>query len=476
MELTGRAGGWKGTAPGGDLRRSSTVLLANTASTSVLGIAFWVLVARRYPPAIVGASSALLSAMLLMANVAELNLTSAMVRFLPTAGERDKAMILRCYLLVASVGAAVAVLALPLLRHLGSFERILHFGAAGAVWFVAAIAAWTIFALQDAVAIALRGSVWVLLENSAYGLAKLGAVAALAAVAPRLGIVVGWTVPMAATIPLMALVTFGRLVPANRRLGAVREEVSVRTLRRFVTYEYLTGTTGLATATGIQLLVISLLGARQSAYFYVVWVAVTTLDVALYNVGGSFIAEAARQPGRLADHARSVLAHLTLLVAPAVAICLAAAPTILSVFGARYSAHASTLLRLVALAALPRLVVVMWMSVHRAERHVGRVFALQAALSGALVLGCGLALHYGGSLAAVGAVYLVCQASAALVLAPGLHRRIRSATAGSPDLVRAPSAGTAPSGRAPSARPLADGVPVEPSGVPAPREGVARPA
>src|SRR5579884_2559201 len=91
--------------------------MVNTGATSLLGAVFWVLAARLFPPGIVGSSSAVISLMLLAANVAELNLTSAVCRFLPTS-PRPASVILRCYATAGALGCVAGLIALVLNPHL----------------------------------------------------------------------------------------------------------------------------------------------------------------------------------------------------------------------------------------------------------------------------------------------------------------------------------------------------------------------
>jgi hypothetical protein len=398
----------------------------NTAGTSVLGIAFWILAARRYSPGVVGASSALISVMLLLANLASLNLTSAMVRFLPTAGERAYAFIIRSYVAVGCIAVVGGAVSLPLLRHLAIVRALLALGPVGVIWFTLAIGAWCLFALQDAVAIALRGSIWVPAENAIYGVVKLVVLVAVATTSPTLGIFASWTIPMALTIPAMSVLIFGSLLPAQRRLGGLTENVSRRHIREFVTFEYFTSITVTATSTLIQLLVLTRLGAIESAYFYVVWVMASAFDVALNNVGASLVAEAARTPDRLPVLTRAVSRHVMTLLAPVVALLLVGAPTLLSLFGSSYSVHSATLLRLVALAVAPRVVITLWMSINRVHRRVGRIFAIQATLGGLLIATTAITIHLHPSLNAIGIAYLVCEALVAIGVLPSLVKHLRA--------------------------------------------------
>jgi O-antigen/teichoic acid export membrane protein len=413
------------------LYRNSTALLVNTAGTSLVGMAFWVLAARRYPASVVGASSAVISVMLVLANAAELNLTSAMVRFLPTAGRQDQRFIVRSYATVAGCGVVVGFVAFPFIRHLSLVHQLFALGPWGAIWFALAIGVWCLFALQDAVAIALRGSTWVAVENTSYGLVKVIVLVAVATTLPKLGIFTSWTIPMVLTIPAMNLVIFGSLLPAHRRVGGLTEVVSPRRFREFITFEYFTGLLGVATSTIIQLLVLIRLGAAENAYFYVVWVTTSAFDIALFNVGSSLVAEAARQPERLSKLTRDLSRHLVMLLAPVIVLLVLGAPVLLRVFGSVYSAHSVELLRLLALAVVPRIAITMWMSINRVRMRVARVFAVQATLTALLIAACAVALDIRPSINVIGLTYLGCQCLVALIILPGLLPHLRSR----PDLV-----------------------------------------
>ncbi len=420
------------------LFKSSTALVVNTAGTSLVGMAFWILAARRYSPEVVGASAAVISVMLLLANAAELNLTSAMVRFLPTAGARAKAFVIRSYATVACLAILISAASIPLLRHLLLGRQLIALGPGGTIWFILAVVTWCLFALQDAVAIALRGSVWVPLENATYGLVKLVVLVAVATTAPHLGIFISWTIPMVLTIPAMNLLIFGSLLPAQRRAGGLTEKVSGRHLREFVTFEYFTSLAATAVSTLIQIMVLTRLGAVDNAYFYVVWVTASAFDVALNNLGSSLVAEAARNPDQLGVLTRKLVRHILILLAPVVAVLVIGAPVLLLLFGHTYSVHSSTLLRLLALAVAPRVVIILWMSINRVYRRVGRIFAIQATLGGLLLATSALALHLGTNIDGIGVAYLGCQTIVAIVLLPNLVHLVRS----QPRLVRVPTATT----------------------------------
>ena len=154
--------------------------------------------------------------------------------------------------------------------------------------------------------------------------------------------------------------------------------------------------------------------------------------MALLNVGSSLVAEAARQPDRLASLTRALSRHLVKLLAPIMAILIVGAPLFLRILGAEYSSHSTALLRLLALAIAPRIVITLWMSVNRVHRKVGRILALQATLAAVTVGASAIALNLHPSITVIGLIYLIGQTIAAIGVLPRLlsHTRPRPSHAG----------------------------------------------
>ena len=113
-----------------------------------------------------------------------------------------------------------------------------------------------------------------------------------------------------------------------------------------------------------------------------------TLFLASYSHGSSsLVVEAAHTPERLVADARRVLRHSGALLTAAVSLLLvAAAPWLLRLFGPGYAEGATDLVRLLALAALPNLLLGVAIDVARARRTLAWAVGLQVALC-VLVLG-----------------------------------------------------------------------------------------
>jgi len=127
------------------LFRDGYALVANEGVTAVLGLVYWLIAAREYTPRTVGVNTAAISAMMFIAGVAQLNLMSALLRFVPVMGAARRRFIAVCYA-VAAVAAVVC--ALVFLVGLGLWAPALDGLAANAgmvAWFVAATVAWCVF-------------------------------------------------------------------------------------------------------------------------------------------------------------------------------------------------------------------------------------------------------------------------------------------------------------------------------------------
>ena len=208
------------------LYRNGYALVLSSATTSVLGVAYWILAARTYTPDVVGLNAAAISAMMFLAGVSQLNLMSALLRFIPGAGRATGRFVVSAYLISVSV---VAVSSLIFLRGLDTWAPTLSFLGSSpvvVVWFTLATMAWCIFVLQDSVLTGLRQAKWVPVENAAFSLAKIVLLVGFAKALPHYGVLASWMIAMALTLlPVNGLI-LRRLIP--KHVAAAHGDVAPR--------------------------------------------------------------------------------------------------------------------------------------------------------------------------------------------------------------------------------------------------------
>lgn len=362
------------------LYRNGYALILGAGATSVLGLAYWALAARYYSPEVVGLGSAIISAMMLLAGVAVLSLSGVLVRFTPLAGRHTARLIISAYAISLLAALMVGWL---FCRYAGSWSPKLSFLSEDSAWtavFVGATMAWCIFSLQDSALTGLRQSIWIPLENTLFAAVKLVLLVVFAHWIPTWGIFAAWTIPVLISLWPVNLLIFQRFVPqCGQSQGQPAGGVTPQAIVRYMVGNYPGTLFYLASTTLLPLIVTQQLGARANAYFYMPWmIAGALLQVAL-QMSTSLTVEAVTDQSRLATYCYRAFLQSVRLLLPAVVIILIGAPIILAFFGADYASEGTLLLRLLALAAIPNLVVMLYIGLARVQNSISNIILVQGA-------------------------------------------------------------------------------------------------
>ncbi len=329
--------------------RNSVYLMLSSGLQALLGFAFWVVVARLYKTTEVGGASSLISATTVIAYLALFGLNSTLVRFLPTAGNRD-ALITAGLLVVAGGGAVIGlgyVLLTPVIAPKLAFVDHRLLLAAG---FVVLTAAASVNLLTDSVFIASRRAVFCAVTDGIVGGTSKILAAVVLAGAAAYGVFAASTGGFAFSAGVSVVLIFTVLRWRPKLTNPVR---TLRPLLRFSTANYAGNVLNLLPVLIVPLIVYDRLGPEEAAYYFVAYQIATLLYSAAYAVGQSFLAEGSQAGAdRRALRKRSRKA-LVVLYLPGVAAVVLAAHLVLAVFGPSYSRHGATALVLLALGAIP---------------------------------------------------------------------------------------------------------------------------
>ncbi|MFD4260962.1 lipopolysaccharide biosynthesis protein [Streptomyces sp. NPDC058534] len=409
---------------GGDsLFKNAYFLMLSTGVSAVLGLGFWLVAARYYSEEAVGQGSAAIAAMRLLASITATTMIGAVVRFVPRAGRATGPLVWRAYAASSVVVAVAAVVFLLTLDLWGASYAPLGTAAMGTL-FVLACVAWALLTLQDGVLTGLRKAEWVPAGNAVFSVGKLILLALFATSLPVLGIFVSWAVAIAfSTLPLGWLI-FRRLIPRQAEADRDVEPPKVREMSRFLAGDSLGALFSLAMINLLPVMVAVNFSAAQNGYFYVAYTVGGTMEFMAINMASSLTAHASHDPRRLADGIRGALRRMTLLLVPVVLFLVVFAPQILAPFDEDYAEHGSTVLRLLAIGALPRIVVELYIGVLRVQGRTGVLAAVQGAMC-VLVLGSAAMLFTPAGISGAGWAVLVSMTVVALGCAPGLRSALR---------------------------------------------------
>ncbi|MER6420163.1 hypothetical protein [Streptomyces sp. NPDC001137] len=393
--------------------RNGHMLTVSSLLTSVLGALYWALAAHSYSDDSLGRNYSAVAAMMLLAGVGQLNMTNVMIRFTPGAGRRSRRLVGAGYLAACVTTAVLAVGFVFVIPAVSPGLMFLHHPLV-ACGFVLATVGYAIFVLQDGVLTGLRRPGWVVLENLVFAVVKIGLVAALAFLAAT-GILWSWALSVVVAIVLTNILLFARFLPRRAEATGDDRVDPSRPTGRYIVADYLAALFWLGATTALPIIVLNHRGPRQAAYFSLAWLVAFSLYQLNTNMGASLIVEGTNDPSRLAAHCRLVLRHTGVLLAGGVVVLCAAAPLILRIFGPDYARYGADLLRLIALSALPNIVVVAAVSMCRIRR---RLFLLVGILGAVCTLATVLTyvLLPVMGITGVGAAWLLAQTAAAATL------------------------------------------------------------
>jgi O-antigen/teichoic acid export membrane protein len=404
------------------LVQNAVALMISSVGSAVLGVAFWGIAAHLATATAVGRMSAEITAMILLATVAQLSFGTIFERFLPVAGEQTRSFIIRAYVMCIICAFA--------LTSIYAFSGLAHsFLPSAFVWralFVAAVVLWTIFALQDSVLIGLRASKWVPLENIVFGAMKLALLPILIAASPDQGIFLAWSVPVILTLIAVNWYIFRTRVPEHMLLKAQSETLPrSKELIVLAGAQYATLLYSMITPAVVTLIVIQRLGAVANAHYYMPALITGSLSVFLLSVYKSFVVEAASEPHALRHHTNVAIGTMSAVLVPSVLIGVIFAPFILRIVGSTYATHTTiTLLRMLLLSLPMSAVSIFYSAFAWLDRRVWWL-AVRDVVSVAVFFGVLFALIGRHGILAIGVASVVTSALQVIFFLPISIRRYR---------------------------------------------------
>lgn len=416
-----RSGGVRGIA------RTSSHLASSTILTSILGLLFWSLATRQYSAEEVGLGSAEISAAMLVATAAQLNLGVVLTRYLPTAGRFSPWILRRAYavVLALSVMGAAAFEILGLAPDTGYWQSD--------VLFLVAVPCLALFAIQDMALVSLGASRIIPIENLLFSLAKVLLIPVLAVTTFASGVFLAWVIPAGLAVLVVTGYIARRFLPSHVEASSQSVPLPPRQiLWRTVSWQYLAGLANQAYKSGVPLVIAAVVGLQANGYFTVPWMIFISFATLILNVLVSFQYHTRRGEAVTPTVFRSILRILGGLAGIGSLVVVVAAPLILRIVAPGYGEETVGLLRLLG-AAVPMLAVwSFFLSFVWLENRLSRLALYNGVVSASLIA---MTTCAAGAMGATGAGWavLVTFSVAGLCGSVGLRRRWRMVVAGEGD-------------------------------------------
>lgn len=364
----------------------SASLVGTQLLTSVLGLVFWTLAARRFVPAEVGIAGAGIALMLLLGSLGSLGLGTVLIARLPSTEPRDRRVLVRtCVAAAATAGTVLGLIVPAVAVHV--LGAVALAPIAGTVWPLLGLAAGTgltsaVIVLDQAVLTIGVGSLQ-LERNVTASTVKIVALVALSLAGAESGmtILLAWTIGNAVSLPVVAWRTRGgRALAVGRRWV---EPTALRGLGKQALSHHALNVSIQAALQLLPVLVTVLVSTQQNARFNAALMLAGFVFALPYAVSVGLFAAARGNESEVLDRMRLTIPFGLAVSAAADLVIFPLAEPMLHIFGASYAAGGAVLLRLVVLAGLPFVVKDHFIALRRVQ---GRTTEALAITTGFLVV------------------------------------------------------------------------------------------
>ncbi|MCO1656016.1 lipopolysaccharide biosynthesis protein [Pseudonocardia humida] len=359
-------------------------LSVSGAVGSVAGLVSWLIAARMMPQESVGYATAFVSAFLLVAGTAQLNLDAGNMIWLPKSGRRATTLFWRSHAVIVPACVVVGLIYVwfvPSLAETGS-------GPDWPVWvgvalFVLAAAGWGLWGLHDYTLVVVGKPWWAPGRSIAFAVVRIGLLLALGVSLGPLGVVLSWVIPIVIWAVGSAVVA-GYL---TRRFSRITDEGWLPTRPEVIGFLAPTTIAHWGTVllfNQVTVIVIQRFGPAAGAAFFMAWQAVMVIDIAAQRFMQSLSAQLARDPDNAREHIAASRKRLFVIFLPMVVVGILLADLGLQIFGPGY-AEAGDVLRLLLIGMIPRLLIAHELGVLQALNE-GMAFARLQLASTLLVI------------------------------------------------------------------------------------------
>ena len=329
------------------LYRNSIYLMLSTAVMSLLGFFFWILNARLYSDEQVGIGTALISVLALITSFSTLGLGNGLIRFLPTS-ERKNKKINTSLTIVILTSILISVIYLIFIETFSPKLLFVRENIIYSLIFILSAVFFSMNSISDSVFIAYRLSKFVLIRSTISSIAKL--------IFPILLVALGvYGIFMSMGIGITISFLLGLVFLILRTNYFPKPIVDINIVKKMIKFSlgtYTAGLIGTLPVTVLPILIINLLGAKFSAYFYMDMMIANLLYVIPAATSQSLFAEGSYDEKELKVHLIKAIKIISIIIIPAIIVISLFGNYILLAFGKKYSSEGFVLLKFLSISGI----------------------------------------------------------------------------------------------------------------------------
>lgn len=377
---------------------NSFYLMLSSLTASATGFIFWVIVARFYTVTDVGVASAIISAVGLISVISLLGLDISLVRFIPDNKCKTNELINTCVYLVVVISLVTSLVISLVVLSIGILEdspqtpnvEVLP------IILITLSLVTSVQSLQNqGIFVGLRKNKYSFFQTIS-SVIRLGLVPILAFVG-SIGIILAYGISSIFAL-ILGFVIMKKLdcFPHFRMNKSVLHKIIHFSLGNYIARVFEILPTYL-----MPLIIITMLNAEASAYFYIAWSISMLLLIISKSVSSSLLAEATHNPENIRSLLkRSLLWTFGLLIPTIITICLSG-EYVLLMFGSNYAENAYDILIILGIASIPFSANTLYATACRIRGDVLSIILIYGIIGISTVVGSILSLQsfglYGGA-------------------------------------------------------------------------------
>jgi len=325
--------------------------MASAAIITVLGFFFWVVVARFYTETEVGYSSAIISAVGLLALLGLVGLDSSLIRFLPQA-EKPQELINSSFTLTSLISLVIAGIFVVGVEFWSPALVFIKGDAIYSAFFIIITPLWALSYLIDHTFVAKRRASFALSKNIIFSAFKIPLPILFVLFFHSFGVVASWGIALSIALAVSLLLFLPKVQNPYKPVPTLNLS-PIKGMWRYSGGNYLASLFIAAPTMVLPIMVINLLGPTQNAYFYIAWMMAALLFTIPLSVSHSLFAEGSHFNNKLRKNVTKSIKFTFLLLVPAAILLILVGKWLLLAFGQSYSANGLMLLRILIISSLP---------------------------------------------------------------------------------------------------------------------------
>jgi O-antigen/teichoic acid export membrane protein len=330
------------------LHRNSFFLILSTFVMAVFGFIYWLVVARFYPPEIVGLATAVFSLATLLSNLSTFGLKTGIIHYLPQTKSKN-ILINTIFLFSVVLSTTVTLISFQLLRYVAPQLAIALKPVSFAISFIIFVVFSSLSTIIEGVFAAYRSVQFTLLKNALLSFTKLFLPVFFISQL-TFGIFTAWNL----ALMLAVVVSIYNLSHQfSFKLHPGLNFNLLKTIGKFSILSHFSNFFASLPTLILPIIMTNFLSANDIAYYYMDMMIVNTIYIIPLAVGQSLFVEGSYGNANLMKNFNKAAILVFSLVIPVITLIMFFGSFILSIFGHSYGANGSQLLMLLSLSAIP---------------------------------------------------------------------------------------------------------------------------